>query len=217
MSQFLSSLYLGRTPPAAASRRRRLLAVLAASVLALALVAGSAPQAQAQDPVTVRLEPATASGVVGDVFTIKVYVDNVPSTGVQGWRMNINFDPAVVQLNPGQSASTYFAGNLYTTGGYNPFSIVTPAADEITLIQALLGVPPSYPSGSNLLLATIQWEAVGSGTSALNTNGSNIFKDALNAVPYSPLIELDGRITVAGSIPPSAPRIYLPLLLRAGS
>jgi hypothetical protein len=199
MSHFLSSLYLGRTPPAVASRRRRLLTVLAASMLALALLAGIAPLAQAQDPVTVRLEPAAASGDVGDVFTIQVYVDNVPSTGVQGWQVSINFDPAVLQLNPGQIASTYFAGNLYSTGGYTTIDIVNVASDKITLGQAMQGIPSSYPSGSNLLLATIEWKGVGVGASALDTNTSRIMKDALGGIVYSPVTELDGQITVASN------------------
>ena len=196
MSHFLSSLYLGITLPAAASRRRRLLTIVAASVLVLAMVAGNAPLAQAQDPVTVRLEPAASSGNVGDVFTIQVYVDNVPSTGVQGWQVSIGFDPAVVQLNPGQNASTYFAGNLYSTGGFTTIPIVNVASDKITLGQAMQGIPASYPSGSNLLLATIEWKAVGVGSSALDTNTSRILKDVLNGVVYSPLTELDGQITV---------------------
>lgn len=211
MSHFLSSRYLGSTPPAVASRRRRLFAWLAASALMLALVAGTAPQALAQDPVTVRLEPATASGDVGDVFTIQVYVDNVPAFvpdptlpgygigGVQGWQVIIDFDPAVVQLAAGQSGSTYFAGNLYASGGYNPTPVIGATFNKITLGQALLGGASTRPSGNNLLLATIQWKAVGIGTSALDTNASTITRDALNGIFYSPLTELDGQITVAAN------------------
>jgi hypothetical protein len=193
----------------AAARPSRLAAALAACLLlALLGLAHGASPAQAQDPVTVRLAPAAASGAVGDVFTVQVLVDNVPSTGVQGWQVSIAFDPAVVQLRLGQGASTYFAGNLYTTGGFNAFPFVNVAADTITLGQALLGTPPSYPSGSNLLLATIQWEGAAGGASLLDTQGSQVIKDALTGAVYDPLTELDGEIAVAGR------RIYLPLLLR---
>lgn len=201
MSRFSSSRRPLATAPALSSLCSRLLSGFVASVLAFALMAGGlvavdAPQAQAQAAVTVRLAPAATSGDVGDVFTIKVYVDNVPSTGVQGWQVSIDFDPTVVQLKPGQDGSTYFAGNLYTAGGYSTFPVVNATADKITLGQALLGTPSSYPGGSNLLLATIQWQAVGTGASALDTNMSKIMKDALNGISYSPLTELDGQITV---------------------
>jgi hypothetical protein len=157
------------------------------------------PNAQAQEPVTVRLEPATSSGAVDEVFTIKVYVDNVPETGVQGWQVIINFNPAVVQLNPGQSVDTYFAGNLYSSGGYNAFPVANALYSRITLGQALLGVPASFPSGSNLLLATIQWKAAAIGASTLDLNGSRITKDVLNGIVYAPLTELDGEIVVAAA------------------
>lgn len=203
-----------RSQPArsgAAALRPRLAAALAACLLlALLGLAQGAPPALAQGDVTVRLAPAAASGAAGDVFTVQVLVDNVPSTGVQGWQISIDFDPAVVQLNPGQNADMYMAGNLYAAGGYNPFPFVNVAADKITLGQAPVGAPASYPSGSNLLLATIQWQAVGVGASALNLHESSIIQDALTGVAYDPLTELDGEITVAGR------RIYLPLLLRRG-
>lgn len=198
-----------------AARRARLVASLAACLLLALLGLGLAQDdntAQAQGNVTVRLAPAAASGGVGDVFTVQVLVDNVPSTGVQGWQVSIAFDPAVVQLNPGQGASTYFAGNLYTTGGYTAFPFVNVAADKITLGQAPIGAPPSYPSGSNLLLATIRWQAVGAGASALDTREARILRDALTGAVYAPLTELDGEITVAGA----GRRLYLPLLLRMG-
>lgn len=220
MSHFLSSRRPLAAPAAVPSPRRRLLSVFLASVLALALtagglVAGNVPQAQAQGPVTVRLEPATASGGVGDVFTIKVYVDNVPAYdpntdigGVQAWSVYVDFDPAVVQLDAGQSANTYFAGNLYTTGGGTPFNVVNTASNRIFLGQVVgfpSPPPPTpppprfFPSGSNLLLATIKWKAVGAGASALDTNTSTIMKDALNGLVYSPLTELDGQLTVTSN------------------
>lgn len=214
-----------------ADQRLARVALLTSGVLLLAWLIGlgrlqlEVPGAQAQEAVIVRLEPAVASGDVGEVFTVQVLVDNVPSTGVQGWQVSIAFDPAVVQLNPGQSTSTYFASNLYAAGGYNAFPIVNVASDKIILGQALIGAPPSYPSGSNLLLATIQWRGVAGGRSALDTHGSRVIKDALTGTAYSPLTEWDGEIIVAGAAstptptgtPPSAWRIYLPLLLREGS
>lgn len=178
----------------------------------LGLAEGASP---AQGDVTVRLLPATSSGSVGDVFTVQVLVDNVPGTGVQGWQVSIAFDPAVVQLRPGQGASTYFAGNLYSTGGFNAFPFVNVAADKVTLGQALLGTPPSYPNGSNLLLATIQWQGVAGGASLLDTQGSQVIQDAFTGAVYSPVTELDGQITVASGTPPAARSIYLPLILRA--
>lgn len=207
---------------AAAPRAWLAVSLAACLLLALGGLGQATSPAQAQGDVTVRLEPAAASGNVGDVFTVRMYVDNVPNTGVQGWQVSIAFDPAVVQLRPGQGASTYFAGNLYSTGGFNAFPFVNVGADKITLGQALLGTPPSYPNGSNLLLATIQWQGVAGGASLLDTQGSQVIQDAFTGAVYSPVTELDGQITVAGSAPTptgtplSAPRIYLPLLLRRG-
>jgi hypothetical protein len=215
-------------PGATAPRAWLVLSLAACLLLALGALSQTRGAAQDQGDVTVRLEPAAASGNVGDIFTVRVYVDNVPAYdpitgtgGVQGWQVIIGFDPAVVQLRPGQGASTYFAGNLYSTGGFNAFPVVNVASDKITLGQALIGAVASYPGGSDLLLATIQWQGAAGGASLLDTQGAQVIQDVFTGAAYSPLTELDGQITVAGNTPtetpPTAERIYLPLLLRARS
>jgi hypothetical protein len=192
--------------PARRSCDRLLFTALVAVVMVLALVGASLalpnlPAAEAQEPVTVRLEPAAANGAVDDVFTVQVYVDNAPATGVQGWEVSISFDPAVVRLQPGQSNTTYFVDNIYDGPGYNAFPVAAPAATSITLGQVLLGVPSAYPSGSDLLLATIQWQAVADGASALDINSVQIIKDALAGETYAPLTEIDGQALVGGAAP----------------
>lgn len=110
------------------------------------LLAGPAAQAA----VTVRVEGPASPVSVGALFDVEIRADL--SDPVLGWGLDLGVDPAVIQVQ-----------GTPAIGPDWPVSVVTQDGDG--LAGAVL--PPSSVSGTDVLLATLTFEALAQGSSAL--------------------------------------------------
>ena len=140
-----------------------------------------APAAPAVDP-TIRLSTTPTSGNVGDLFTTRIYADNITnSSGLGNWQASINYAPAVLAVD-----SVAFGADLGSTGRSTGNVGPTYTTGKVTLGQFSFGTGINGPTGSNLLLATIVWRGVAGGVSDLDLNQSQLLD--INANPLTPLI-----------------------------
>ena len=121
---------------------------------------------------TMRLETTPLSGPIGATFSTKIFVDNIPSPGLGAWQTRINYDSTVVRVK-----SVTFGTDLFSTGNPKLLELASPnsfpsATGALVLTQATVPTV-NGPTGSNLLLATVQFEAIGNGTSRVNSDRRN--------------------------------------------
>ena len=153
------------------------------------------------DP-TVRLQTTPIQGNVGDLFTTRIYADNITNaSGLGNWQASIDYAPAILAVN-----SVTFGAGLGSTG--RPVGNVGPTSSigKVTLGQFSFGTQ-NGPTGSSIQLATIVWRGVGDGVSNLDLNTSRLLD--IDAVLLTPLIELDGWVVV-GDVP-GQNRLWLPM------
>ncbi len=138
------------------------------------------------DP-TIRLVTSPVSGAVGETFTTQVYIDNIPEDpGPQAYEISIDFDPLVLSVTVDDVTfeSIWPSGTSIENTELN--------GNSLTFMSTPFGASP-YPSGSNLMVAKIEWTGVGAGTPSLDVNGTILVNDVTQ---YPDVVEIDGTLTV---------------------
>ncbi|MFZ2360874.1 MAG: cohesin domain-containing protein [Anaerolineae bacterium] len=190
-----------------------LCALAALAVLLLSEAAASEPAAfhrpatVRSDP-TVRLETTPTQGQVGDLFTTRIYADNIANAnGLGNWQATVDYVPAILTLN-----GVTFGADLGSTGRFVGNVGPTFSIGNVTLGQFSFGTQPG-PTGSSIHLATIVWRGVGDGVSELNLNSSSLLD--IDATPLTPLTEIDSWVVVGD--PPAPNHLWLPMAFRSSA
>jgi hypothetical protein len=191
-------------------------ALCASAVLAVLLLSEAAasepaafhrPAPVRSDP-TVRLETTPTQGQVGDLFTTRIYADNIANAnGLGNWQATIDYVPAILTLN-----GVTFGADLGSTGRFVGNVGPTSTTTSVTLGQFSFGMQPG-PIGSDIHLATIVWRGVGDGISELDLNTSRLLD--INAAPLTPLTEIDNWVVVGD--PPAPNHLWLPMAYRGSA
>jgi hypothetical protein len=138
--------------------------------------------------VTVFFDPSELTINVGDTYSLDLYGVADPADALLGYDLDLSFDPTQV---------SYLGVSSYGPNWVPP--VVDPDGDGLAAFWDPLVLPDF--SGSDLLLATLEFECIGCGVSVINT-----FVDPING--DRPLQE--GVLQVIGASPstmtPSARR-----------
>lgn len=119
---------------------------------------------------TLSLSPISGSKQVNNVFTVEVHV-NTAGVAVNTIKSYLTFDPAVLTVN-----------TISTTGSVATFFTETDSDNVNGTIHITGAASGTGYTGANGLVATINFQAKGSGTSTLTfTSDSKIFSNADNS------------------------------------
>ena len=149
---------------------------------------------------TMRLDTTPLSGSIGATFSTKIFADNIPIPGLGAWQAKIDYNPAVVRVK-----SIAWGTDLFSTGNAKLTELVSPstfpsATGSLLLSQATLPTV-NGPTGSGILLATVQFEAIGNGTSTLTLiagTGGSYLRNTSNS-NITPLDLVNSSVTVTSS------------------
>jgi hypothetical protein len=168
------------------------------------------PEGRADITTQVVVSPSYASlAGVGEIVEVDIEVEDV--TDLYGALVKLAFDPSVVQVqdaDPRPSAS----GVQIRPGDFldpRQFVVVNEADNATGEIEfAVTQLRPAEARSGSGVLATVIFEAVGQGTSAVPWVEVLLGDDTPTEIPAG---TQDGEIMVQGG-----PNLYLPLILRDG-
>jgi len=135
--------------------------------------------------------------VVGDTFTIDVVIQDLHpwSSSLQSFQFNLDFNPAVLSyVSPVVSGGFLLSNVIYATDPHSSYV----RYGETTFL------PEPTPDGG--VLASITFEAIGSGTSLLDLNDV-ILDDWINHILSS--VTNDGSVNVASAPVPEPSTMFL--------
>jgi hypothetical protein len=132
---------------------KRNAAICGVALATLALSAGLA-----RGDIMVKLDPSSSIVTLGDTFTVNILADIEAADAIVGWGIDVVFDLAFLSHNPASDV---------TIGPAFGAALVIPDGDELAGLVPF-GFPPAPPVfGTDVLLATMTFQAIGLGTSSL--------------------------------------------------
>jgi len=164
--------------------------VLAVSLLMLAAVQAA----------TISIEPASSTASVGDTVNLNVAISNV--SDLFAFQFDIGFNPAVL------SASSVSEGPFLLSGGTTTFvpGTIDNVGGVVSFTADTLNGPVSGVNGSGVL-ATLQFEGVGMGTSPISLANITLLDSNFGSIDFT---STDGSVTVnASTTPEPAPVLTL--------
>jgi general secretion pathway protein D len=156
------------------------------AVLSLLLALTAAPAA------TLSIDPSSLTVGVGQSFDLNVDIANV--SDLFAFQFDIAFNPAVL------SATSVSEGSFLPGGGttaFVPGTIDNTAGKIAVTADALVGMVPGV-SGSGVL-ATLQFSAIGVGTSPISLSNIILLDSGFNSIDVT---SSDGSVTANGSAVP---------------
>jgi|SRR5687767_2530537 len=183
-------------------------------LVASAVAAASlAPATSATAAAIISIAPSTANVEVGDIFTLEVTLTD--AVAVAAYQFSLSFDPAIL------SVSNFADGDFLAGSSEGPFflgSTVDNAAGTVTLIAALL-LTPEFGVSGNGVLATVQFTALGLGTSAVTPYFDATAVDGLFDVNFQPIDTglVPATVNVEGPTTVPEPTSLLTLALGLGT
>jgi hypothetical protein len=159
----------------------------AAPALLTALLAGpfATPCAHA---ISIQLQPVDTTALVGDVFSIDVFVSGLASGEggeiVSAFDLDVLYDPAILNATSiafgaglGLADVDTFTGQLLTAGRIDFSNVSLLLNDELDLLQ-----------GDSILLASLSFSAIGAGASLLSFD--TFASPGINVVGRDPFTSL---------------------------
>lgn len=163
------------------------------------------PQAWAVPTVSVDVDPGTAgvqsSGSVSlsSSFSIDVFISGVDPNGLNAFELDLSFDPTIV------TATSVVDGGFLAAPVFEVQNSI--GAMTVMFAEVTLGLGSAVGSG---VLATIAFDTVGVGTSALDL--SNVVLSAPFGIPIQTAAVNDGSVDVAAAAVPEPHRVLLLVL-----
>jgi hypothetical protein len=155
------------------------------------------------DPCLVRVDPPSKTVSVGSIFTFDVWIENAVDMG--GFQFDLDYDPGIVHVDVSSPHDGAAPGPFPGSSGRSVFEL-GPAVENTTGDMTY----GAYTTGSNPgasgsgTLATIYFEAMNDGTSALDLNNLEVTDTVGTLIPCDP--PQDGTVTVDSSCPsPTCP------------
>ncbi len=140
---------------------------------------------------TISVQPSTLNVTDGQTFSLDIDIVNI--TDLYAFQFDIGFDPTILaavsvtegSFLPSGGSTIFFPGTIDNVGG-----TITSNADA--LVGAISGV-----SGSGTL-ASIEFDAIGTGTSAIGLANVFLLDSNLNSITAS---ATNGEVTVSAATP----------------
>ncbi len=201
-----AALLFAKTSPSRVWEWRRVVLTVTLILLATSSLGAGATLFAAEAEPTFRIETTPSEGLVHSPFTTQIYADHIPDTGLGSWQVNISFDVEILQIE-----SLEFGTDLYSTGRAK--FLETSDADnpgQVLMFQFTLPGDPLGPTGSDLHLATVVWQGLSGGETALALAPANLqkLKDSFSD-DISPISLTENRVRVT-----EADRsVWLPLIV----
>ncbi len=171
-----------------ANARRGLTAALSLAAFGLS---GSPANGQ---PAILSVDPTTQTTSAGSVVTVDVDISNV--SDLYGYQFDLTFNPSVLRaVSSSEGSLLPSGGSTFFISGANDNLHGTVSATADTLLTAINGV-----SGSGEL-AVFTFDAIGTGTSALDIQNETLLDSGLNIISDT---------TTAGSVTVSSGRLAAP-------
>lgn len=162
--------------------------------------------AAVQAAAVVRFEPATAQLGIGSIQAVEIRIDNV--VNLAGADVQVQFNPVVLQVqdaDPAKDGIQIQPGN-FPAPDFVATNVVTNTSGVIQ--YAVVQIPPTQPVNGSGLLATINFQAVGQGSSDLTFSRTDLANSDAQAIPATGQA---GQIVVGGPvITPSPTNTLLP-------
>jgi hypothetical protein len=140
---------------------------------------------------------------LGSAFDVDILINDV--TDFAGFEFDLGFDPLIL------AASSIDSGNIFGADTFPLSGLIN--ADSISFAETTLALPPGLDISVPTLLATIHFNAIGSGTSNLDLRNT-ILSDSAGE-PITPITENDGQLTAQAPVT-TAPEPSSVLLLCLG-
>jgi hypothetical protein len=150
----------------------------------------------------ISIAPTSEEIANGNTFTVDINIGSV--TDLYGYQFDVSFNSTILQaVSSSEGSFLTTVGSTYFVPGTNDNSNGLLGATADTLLSAVPGV-----SGSGTL-ATLTFQAIGSGTSTLSLGNVQLLDSSLNLIDG---IASNGSITVAPvPLPAAAPLLLLGL------
>jgi hypothetical protein len=140
------------------------------------------------------VDPTTQTTSAGSVVTVDVDISNV--SDLYGYQFDLTFNPSVLRaVSSSEGSFLPSGGSTFFISGANDNLHGTVSATADTLLTAINGV-----SGSGEL-AVFTFDAIGTGTSALDIQNETLLDSGLNTISDT---------TTAGSVTVSSGRVAAP-------
>ena len=175
---------------------------MTSKIIAICLLSLAA--ARADTLAAVSIDPSSTPVIVGNPVNLNVDISNV--SDLYAFQFDIGFDPTILSATnttegaflPSGGATFFVAGTIDNVGG-----TITDTAD--TLIGAVPGV------GGDGVLATLQFQAIGNGTSPITLLNIILLDSNLDEIAFT---STDGSVTVTPE-PRFMPVLLIGLLIAA--
>jgi LysM repeat protein len=154
----------------------------------------------AQQGSVVRLQPASVQLNVNDVTNLEIRIDNV--TDLVAADVAVQFDPAILQV---QDVNSSQDGVQIQPGDFPApeFLVRNVVSNTVGLINYTVSdLAPFQPVGGSGLLATIRFQAVAQGSSAVSLSEAILVNSQTQSIPVE---RQAGQITVGQGGPTSTP------------